>query len=90
MRHKVIGSSSQLMGKNAESFSFSMLLSKSGKQFLAAGIVSEKENCRFGECPFQVNVADLFAAEAKFFSGRFLGAFHESAVGGKVLNPRES
>ena len=78
------------MGKNTESFSFSMFLSKSGKQFLAAGIVSEEENRSLGECPFQVNVPDLFAAEAEFFAGRFFGAFHESAVGSKVLNPRES
>ena len=90
MGHKVIGGSPEFMGENAESFSFPMFLSESRKQFLTAGIFSKEKDCSFGECPFEMNVTDLFAAEAEFLACRFFGAFDESAVGGEILNAGES
>ena len=53
-------------------------------------ISSQKEDDGFGEGPLEMYVADLAAGTSLLFPCRFLGRFDEPAVGGEVLDFRES
>jgi hypothetical protein len=72
MGHKVIDGSAEFMSKNAESLTFAMFVSEPFEQLLAAWIIFKKQDGSFGKCPLEMNVSDLFAAEAEFFAGGFL------------------
>jgi len=87
--HEVDGSP-ELVGEDGKGFGLSMFFSELFDEFLCGWIVPQEENGGFGESPLQVNVPDLGSAGSESFPRRALLAFHQSSVGGEVLDPFEA
>src|SRR5262244_1047072 len=60
------------------------------EEFLSRRIIPEEEDRRFGERPLEMGIADFSAGGAGTFPRRFLGALDQTAIGGKLLHPRET
>ena len=86
----VIGSPGDFMCHDGQGFCLAMLFLESGTIYLCSFVLSQEEDRGFREGPLEVNVADLSTGVPLFLPGRFLGRFDESAVGGKVLDFRET
>src|SRR5262245_22189373 len=67
-----------------------MFAFQTSQQFLSFRVVAEKQDSRFREGPLEVNVADLFAGEPIVLPGRLTTALHQTAIGDKLLHPREA
>ena len=78
------------MSQNGQRFGFSRFALQASQEFLSFRVVAEKQDGRFREGPLEVNVADLFAGEAIVLSSRLATALHQTAVGDKLLHPREA
>ncbi len=75
------------MGKDGKGFSFTVFADESVVVALSGFVASEEETGRFGEGPFEMDVADFAVFGAKLFSAGFSGAFDQTAIGDEVLDP---
>ena len=53
---------------------------------LATFIITEKENCTFRECPFEMDVSDFIMTALLFLSCRFMGTLYKTAVRDKLTD----
>src|SRR5262249_18102985 len=67
-----------------------MFAFQTSQQFLSFRVVAQKQDRGFRESPLEVNVANLFAGESIVLPGGLTAALHQTAIGDKLLNPREA
>ena len=74
------------MGQNRKRLPLAMSFGKFFHIGLRLGIASQKEDCRFGEGPLQMRIADLGSRRAIGFACGFSLAFYKTGIGGKILH----
>ena len=85
----VINSARQFVSQNRESLSLAVSFFQTRHVGLSLRVVAQEQDGRFGECSFQMSVADLGTDEAIGFARRFFLRFHQTAIGDEILNPRK-
>ncbi len=88
-QHEINGPA-EFRGQDRKCLRFAVPAGQATKLLLTLWIAAKEEHSGFGEGPLQVNVSDLRASGPELLARRAVIAFHEPAVGEKILNPGES
>src|SRR4029450_7147912 len=81
----VVDGPSKFMGQDGQRFSFAMFFLQAGQKLLSVGIVTQEQRGRFGKAPLEVGFTDFLARGTQAFASRFLAAFDQARVRGKIL-----
>jgi hypothetical protein len=85
-----VDSPTDLVGEDREGFALAVFADQAAEIVLGLFVDLDEETGCLGECPFEVDVADLGVLGAELFASRLSGAFDEAAVGDKILDPGET
>ena len=80
----VINRTPELLCNYAHRLCFSIPLHKLIMPPLATFIITEKENCAFRECPFEMDVSDFIMSALLFLSCRVMGTLYKTALRDKL------
>ncbi len=82
----VVDRSAQFGRENAQSLSLPVILLQASEVFLPYGVTAQEEGGRFGESPFEMDIAHLAAGLLFRLAGGLMGTLDQASVGDKVLD----
>src|SRR5262249_61267417 len=85
-----IDRSCQLLGKDGEGRAGAVFFLESSEVLLTCRMVPQKQDGSCGKGPLQVRVTDLGPRGSVPFACGFLRTFDQTAIGDKILYPREA
>ena len=84
------GSPGQLLGEHGEGLALAVFAFELGEIRLPQLVLAQEEDGGFGESPFELGVANLFARQPVPLARRFFGTFGEPTVRDEVLHARKA
>lgn len=75
------------MGEDGQRFPLAVFADQPVMVTLSLFVVTQEQTGCLGESPFEMNIADFAVFGGKLFSTGFPGAFNQTTVGDKVLDP---
>ena len=86
----VIDRSCQFLGEDGSGLAGAVFFLESSEVLLTCRMVPQKQDGSFGKGPFQVCVTDRGPRGSVPFACGFLRTFDQTAIGDKILDPREA